>query len=131
MTKRPLSSVTTIFAKPVGSSAVSAITHTPASGPLGPVTVPLIDCAWAPSAMKSVANPAIQRDLVAMTSSLRTTILLPKGGNMTRFAIAISALAFVSLTHAGDRFAVLKSDQLNAAQLKFAQDLLAGPRGAA
>src|SRR6185503_16807464 len=40
MTKRPRSSVTTTLANLVGSSVVSAITHTPASGPLGPVTTP-------------------------------------------------------------------------------------------
>src|SRR5919206_79704 len=40
MTKRPRSSVTTIFANFVGRSVVSAMTHTPASGPFGLVTTP-------------------------------------------------------------------------------------------
>src|SRR3954463_15025668 len=40
MTKWPRSSVTTILTNFVGSSVVSAITQTPASGPLGPVTTP-------------------------------------------------------------------------------------------
>src|SRR5262245_30393346 len=40
MTKRPWSSVTTILAYLVGSSVVSAITQTPASGPFAPVTTP-------------------------------------------------------------------------------------------
>src|SRR6516162_9519660 len=40
MTKRPSSSVTTIFANLVGRSVVSAITQTPASGPFGPLTTP-------------------------------------------------------------------------------------------
>src|SRR3954462_6697206 len=42
MTKRPCSSVTTILANFVGSSLVSAITQTPASGPPGPRTTPPI-----------------------------------------------------------------------------------------
>src|SRR6266853_4491449 len=42
MRKRPRSSVTTSLANFVGRSFVSAITQTPASGPLGPVTVPLM-----------------------------------------------------------------------------------------
>src|SRR5258706_15869601 len=45
MTNRPLSSVTTILAYLVGSSVVSAITQTPASGPCAPVTVPPISLA--------------------------------------------------------------------------------------
>src|SRR5262245_39903946 len=40
MTYRPWSSVTTTLANFVGSSVVSAITHTPASGPDGPRTTP-------------------------------------------------------------------------------------------
>src|SRR6185312_7282783 len=40
MTKRPRSSVTTILTNLVGRSVVSAITQTPASGPLGLVTNP-------------------------------------------------------------------------------------------
>src|SRR6267142_329827 len=40
MRKRPRSSVTTILANFVGRSVVSAITQTPASGPLAPVTTP-------------------------------------------------------------------------------------------
>src|SRR5687767_1134985 len=40
MTKRPRSSVTTILANFVGRSVVSAITHTPASGPFVLVTTP-------------------------------------------------------------------------------------------
>src|SRR6516165_1239998 len=40
MRYRPRSSVTTIFAIRVGRSVVSAITQTPASGPLGPRTTP-------------------------------------------------------------------------------------------
>src|SRR5687767_3209662 len=40
MRYRPWSSVTTILANFVGRSEVSAITHTPASGPLAPVTTP-------------------------------------------------------------------------------------------
>src|SRR3954463_5512602 len=40
MRYRPWSSVTTIFANLVGRSVVSAITHTPASGPPAPLTVP-------------------------------------------------------------------------------------------
>ena len=39
---RPSSSVTTILANSVGRSLVSAITQTPASGPLAPVTTPPI-----------------------------------------------------------------------------------------
>src|SRR5436190_9942584 len=42
MTKRPLSSVTTTFEYLVGRSPVSAITQTPASGPFGPITTPLM-----------------------------------------------------------------------------------------
>jgi hypothetical protein len=38
--------VTTILANFVGSSEVSAITHTPASGPLAPVTTPSISSRW-------------------------------------------------------------------------------------
>src|SRR5579863_784956 len=40
MTKRPWSSVTTIFANLVGRSLVSAMIQTPASGPFSPVTCP-------------------------------------------------------------------------------------------
>src|ERR1700727_4054019 len=40
MTKRPLSSVTTIFAYLVGRSFVSAMIQTPASGPFSPTTCP-------------------------------------------------------------------------------------------
>src|SRR6476646_5193091 len=40
MRYRPWSSVTTILANFVGRSVVSAITHTPASGPLALVTTP-------------------------------------------------------------------------------------------
>ena len=40
MTYRPRSSVTTILANLVGRSVVSAITQTPASGPLALVTTP-------------------------------------------------------------------------------------------
>jgi hypothetical protein len=40
MTKRPCASVTTIRANFVGSSVVSAITQTPASGPLALFTTP-------------------------------------------------------------------------------------------
>src|SRR5687767_7781429 len=42
MTYRPRSSVTTIFTNFVGSWEVSAITHTPASGPFALVTTPAI-----------------------------------------------------------------------------------------
>src|SRR5690349_2526283 len=42
MRYRPRSSVTTILAKRVGRSVVSAMTHTPASGPFGPETTPRI-----------------------------------------------------------------------------------------
>src|SRR5207253_9414316 len=45
MTYRPRSSVTTILVNLVGSSVVSAITQTPASGPLAPVTTPPISSA--------------------------------------------------------------------------------------
>src|SRR5204863_6953202 len=40
MTKRPRSSVTTLLIRRVGVDRVSAITHTPASGPRAPVTTP-------------------------------------------------------------------------------------------
>jgi 4-carboxymuconolactone decarboxylase len=46
---------------------------------------------------------------------------------ITTLALALTA----SSGHAADRFPVLKSDQLTPAQMKFAKDLLAGPRGAA
>src|ERR1019366_2764557 len=63
MTKRPLSSVTTILAYLVGRSLVSAMTQTPASGPCAPVTVPPISSAsmaiWlaAPNAGEILVSP--------------------------------------------------------------------------
>src|SRR6187401_1879151 len=42
-------------AKRVGSSVVSAITHTPASGPLGPVTVPEMSSAAADCRTAAIA----------------------------------------------------------------------------
>src|SRR6185503_5301378 len=62
MTKRPRSSVTTILANLVGSSVVSAITQTPASGPLGPVTVP-------PISSPSMATPAPVWPLLGPTAN--------------------------------------------------------------
>src|SRR5215813_6920838 len=45
MRYRPWSSVTTVLLILVGRSVVSAITHTPASGPFGPRTTPPISVA--------------------------------------------------------------------------------------
>src|SRR5262245_57679443 len=66
MGERPGSSVTTILEYFVGRSVVSAMTHTPASGPLGPVTVPAISLPpalpsepiWAAQAASSAASAA-------------------------------------------------------------------------
>src|SRR5687768_14341252 len=55
MRYRPWSSVTTILANFVGRSEVSAITHTPASGPLAPVTTPAM------SSPSIVVAPGVRR----------------------------------------------------------------------
>src|SRR5262249_62204216 len=55
MRLRPCSWVTTIFANLVGRSLVSAITQTPACGPLGPVTRPPISLS--PTLESCCANP--------------------------------------------------------------------------
>src|SRR5919108_1378358 len=75
MTYRPWSSVTTILAYLVGSSVVSATTHTPASGPLGPRTTPpmsslsMATCVacWAASRL----GPAVSAVAKARTATLR------------------------------------------------------------
>src|SRR5215471_11477989 len=69
--KRPRSSVTTILTNFVGRSVVSAITHTPASGPFALVTtpprssLPMVTAGWAPSpmvhAMTVMATPTAAR----------------------------------------------------------------------
>jgi hypothetical protein len=56
-----LSSVTTVFAYFVGRSVVSAMTHTPASGPFELVTTPPISdgpifCAYAHTLTKAANN---------------------------------------------------------------------------
>src|ERR1019366_3990537 len=63
MTKRPRSSVTTILANLVGRSVVSAITQTPASGPLALVTTPprsLLPMRIAGAALCPEFSPAAQ-----------------------------------------------------------------------
>src|SRR5258707_173643 len=79
MTYRPRSSVTTILANLVGRSVVSAITQTPASGPVLPVTTPprsvaptvtaaLLGCAVAAHGASVAA--AIRHDAEAATVKL-------------------------------------------------------------
>src|ERR1700736_1946247 len=99
MTKRPSSSVTTILAYLVGRSVVSAITHTPASGPFGPRTTPPMSVApmltagalcWAPtdvgagpsaSARASAAAPRYNPRFVVVMSFLH--VLHFRGGTQT------------------------------------------------
>src|SRR5882672_3084351 len=69
MRKRPRSSVTTSLANFVGRSVVSAITQTPASGPLGPVTTPPMS----PAAALPV--PWVLRQ--AVRSAARTAAAMP------------------------------------------------------
>src|SRR5689334_17190369 len=66
MRKRPWSSVTTILAYLVGRSLVSAITHTPASGPLAPVTVPAMSLA---PAEPSPCGALMQAATIAATAA--------------------------------------------------------------
>src|SRR6266446_1045125 len=72
MRKRPRSSVTTTLANLVGRSVVSAITQTPASGPLGPLTTPLISAADAPMAKTTTLKPNIA--LLFMTPPLDSRV---------------------------------------------------------
>src|SRR5688500_13515390 len=63
MRYRPWPSVTTILANFVGRSEVSAITHTPASGPVAPLTTPAM------SSPSIVVPPGARRALQAAQSS--------------------------------------------------------------
>src|SRR5579871_247396 len=76
--KRPRSSVTTILMKLVGRSLVSAITHTPASGPFSPCTVPVIYPEGAPACWARVgrtANVPIKPSTPAPTTAIRAVLL--------------------------------------------------------
>src|SRR5215470_15619704 len=68
MRYRPRSSVTTILAKRVGRSIVSAMTHTPSSGPFGPETTPPIS-----SGSRATAVAADCPALVTIGASVQTT----------------------------------------------------------
>src|ERR1044071_5375596 len=76
---RPCSSVTTILVYFVGSSVVSAITHTPASGPFRPAAMPTVSspsvvgdgripelCVWHPAATAIAAAMEIFLRLMAL-----------------------------------------------------------------
>src|SRR5258708_4863079 len=75
MTYRPRSSVTTILANLVGSSAVSAMTQTPASGPFGPVTTPprsaapIVTAAAGRGCALSTAEANIRHAAMAITAT--------------------------------------------------------------
>src|ERR1051325_6800040 len=78
--KRPCSSVTTIFVYFVGSSFVSAITQTPASGPFGPATMPTMS---SPSVVGAGRIPelcvwhAAVRTIAAATAIFLSFMALP------------------------------------------------------
>src|SRR5688500_8779687 len=74
MRYRPWSSVTTILANFVGRSEVSAITHTPASGPLAPVTPPDMS-SRSIVVVPPEARPALQ---AAQTSAETATVATAK-----------------------------------------------------
>src|SRR5665213_2307739 len=74
MTKRPLSSVTTILAYLVGRSLVSAMTQMPASGPCAPVTVPPISSA---SMVTGLAAPNAGDILVSPCPATRVMPAMP------------------------------------------------------
>src|SRR5687767_15945260 len=69
-TYRPRSSVTTIFANFVGRSDVSAITHTPASGPFAPVTTPSMSSLSL--VVASLARPVVQAAQSAADATIAT-----------------------------------------------------------
>src|SRR5262245_54072867 len=65
MAYRPLSSVTTILVYFVGRSFVSAITQTPASGPFGPATTPVMSS-------PSVTGEGLMYTLCVWHAAMRT-----------------------------------------------------------
>src|SRR6266704_2907558 len=86
MTYRPRSSVTTILANFVGRSVVSAITHTPASGPLGPLTTPprspaptriagSVVCCASSRVRPTTISAATATRVTAATSSTRVVLM--------------------------------------------------------
>src|SRR5580692_2870894 len=75
MRYRPWSSVTTIFTNLVGRSLVSAITHTPASGPFELATTPAMSAF--PTLTAAAFPPARILGSQALNSAARPRIRIP------------------------------------------------------